>query len=75
MWVSPSDPWGRSYRIRSGLFLGAGQRHYFVAVGRSLALNDAIVGQVHLGVLLRSPFIVLIGGLLGWFLTQQACNR
>ena len=72
VWETRQDPWGLAYRIREGLFLEQNQHRYFVAIGRSLALNNEIVAHFTWLYFSILPFFVMIGGLLGWLLTKRA---
>jgi heavy metal sensor kinase len=74
VWETRVDPWGLSYRIRAGSYLEPGSRRYFVAIGRSTTLSDVVVRQFTWRYFTFLPFIVVLGGLLGWFLTRQALH-
>jgi heavy metal sensor kinase len=72
VWRTRLTPRGGSYMTRSGLFLEHDGRRYYASIGRALALDQAIVEKftwVYLAVL---PVLVLVGGLLGWYLTKRA---
>ncbi len=63
---------GESYTTRSGAFLGQDGRQYFASIGRALAVHEAIVGKFTWVYLVILPVLVLIRGLLGWYLTKRA---
>ncbi len=63
---------GESYITRSGAFIGHDGRQYFASIGRALAVHKAIVWNftwVYFAIL---PVLVLIHGLLGWYVTKRA---
>ena len=63
---------GESYMTRSGMFLGQDGHQYFASIGRALAVHEAILGEFTWAYLAILPVIVLIRGLLGWYLTKRA---
>lgn len=71
VWVTRKDPWGTNYLIRMGTLVEQGGKRYFIAQGRNMALNEATVQQFTWQYFSGLPLIVLVGGLLGWFLTRQ----
>jgi len=72
VWTIRYDPWGLVYLVRSGMFLESGDRRYYAAVGRSVGLNQALIREFTWQYFISLPVIVLIGGVLGWFLTKRA---
>jgi len=72
VWVARRDPWGTNYLVRMGTLVEPGGRRYFIAQGRNMALNEATVQQFTWQYFSGLPLIVLVGGLLGWFLTRQS---
>jgi heavy metal sensor kinase len=72
VWTTRGSSPGNSYLIRSGMFSEDGERSYYVALGRSLALNEALVQDFTLRYVATLPVIVFVGGLLGWLLTKRA---
>ena len=71
VWVNRRDPWGTNYLVRMGTLTGSEGKRYFVAQGRNVALNDATIRQFALQYFSSLPVIVVVGGLLGWFMTRQ----
>jgi heavy metal sensor kinase len=71
LWKIRQDPWGTSYMIRMGRFVEPGGRRYFVAQGRNMALPEATAAEFTWYYFSALPVMVLVGGLLGWFLTRQ----
>jgi heavy metal sensor kinase len=72
VWKTRYDPRGAAYMVRSGMFSEDGQHRYYVALGRSLSLNQALVQRFTLRYFAALPVIVFVGGLLGWLLTKRA---
>ena len=54
------------------MFSEDGERRYYVALGRQLSLNEALVQRFTLRYFASLPVIVFFGGLLGWLLTKRA---
>ncbi len=71
VWKTRVDPWGTSYMIRMGTFVEPGGKRYFVAQGRNMALSEATANQFTWLYFSALPVMVLVGGLLGWFMTRQ----
>lgn len=71
VWRMREDPWGVRYKIRSGT-LELGDRRFYVSLGRSLTLNDALVARFTWRYFLTLPIILAAGGTLGWFLSKRA---
>ncbi len=71
VWTTRRTSLGNIYLIRSGMFSEDGERRYYVALGRSLALNEALVQDFTLRYIATLPVIVFVGGLLGWLLTKR----
>jgi heavy metal sensor kinase len=57
--------------IRLGTFTEPGGKRYFVAQGRNMALTEATATQFTWRYFSALPVMVLVGGLLGWFLTKR----
>lgn len=70
IWRVRRDPWGVSYYLRSGVY-EEGRRRYYISMGRSLTMNEALVHRFTWRYFSTLPLILLIGGLLGWFLTKR----
>ena len=72
VWRTRYDSQGGAYMVRSGMFSEDGQHQYYVALGRSLSLNEALVQRFTLRYFAALPVILFVGGLLGWLLTKRA---
>ena len=72
VWKTRYDSQGGAYMVRSGMFSEDGQHQYYVALGRSLSLNEALVQRFTLRYFAALPVILFVGGLLGWLLTKRA---
>ncbi|MGQ9635012.1 MAG: sensor histidine kinase [Bryobacteraceae bacterium] len=70
-WRIRQDPWGIRYMIRSSV-LEAGNRRYYVSIGRALNMNQAVVSRFTWRYFLTVPIILVTGGVLGWLLTRRA---
>jgi heavy metal sensor kinase len=71
VWKTRLDTLGAAYLIRSGMFSEGGQHQYYVALGRPLSLNEALVQRFTLRYFATLPVILFVGGLLGWLLTKR----
>ncbi len=71
VWRTRRDPWGTDYLIRLGAFIAPDGKRYFVAQGRNMALTEATAAQFTWHYFSALPVIVLVGGLLGWFMTKR----
>jgi heavy metal sensor kinase len=71
-WATRHDPWGTAYLIRSGVFSSGDKERYYVAIGRSLLVNQALVSRFTLRYFTLLPVIVCFGGLLGWYLSKRS---
>lgn len=72
VWKTRYDSQGGAYMVRSGMFSEDGQHQYYVSLGRSLSLNEALVQRFTLRYFTALPVILFVGGLLGWLLTKRA---
>jgi heavy metal sensor kinase len=72
VWKTLYTPTGSAYLIRSGVFSEDAQHGYYVALGRQLSQDEAVVQRFTLRYFAALPVIVFVGGLLGWFLTKRA---
>jgi heavy metal sensor kinase len=72
IWETRYDPSGSAYMVRSGMFSEDGEARYYVALGRPLSLNQALVESFTMRYFATLPVIVFVGGLLGWLLTKRA---
>ncbi len=72
VWKTRYTPDGAAYMVLSGMFAEDGQHRYYVALGRSLSLNETLVQRFTLRYFAALPVIVFVGGLLGWLLTKRA---
>ncbi len=71
VWANRKDPWGTNYLVRMCKFSTSDGKLYFIAQGRNVALNDATVRRFAWQYFSALPLIVLVGGLLGWFMTKR----
>jgi heavy metal sensor kinase len=72
IWKTRYTSSGSAYLLRSGAFSEGTEHRYYVSLGRSLSMNDAVVERFTLRYFATLPVIVFIGGLLGWLLTKGA---
>jgi heavy metal sensor kinase len=72
-WEVRKNAKGVPYLIRSGVVYDEDDRKpFYVAIGRSLADNEHILGQFTLTWIIIIPAIIVTGCLLGWFLAARA---
>ena len=72
IWKTRYTSSGSAYLLRSGVFSEGTEHRYYVSLGRSLSMNDAVVERFTLRYFATLPVILFIGGLLGWLLTKGA---
>jgi heavy metal sensor kinase len=72
-WRVRYDPAGTPFLIRSGVVYDEGHHApYYVAIGRSLAGNQAVMREftwIYVGII---PGALVLGSLLGWFMAGRA---
>jgi heavy metal sensor kinase len=68
-----TDKDGTPYLVRAGPFYDPTQRQlYYLAIGRSIADNQKILGDFTRNYLFVVPAVVVFSGLLGWFMAGRA---
>ena len=67
------NPDGVPFMIRSGIVIDE-RKPIFVALGKSLAENEAVLNRFTKDYLVLMPFIVLGCSLVGWFVSKRALN-
>lgn len=68
------DPSGVPYMIRSGLWVDHDGHKYYLAIGRALDYNDDIIRNFTFQYFAWVPLVIVISGLLGWFLAGRALH-
>jgi heavy metal sensor kinase len=68
------DSQGISYMIRSGVMPDELGRKYFLAIGRALDYNDKVLRDFTWNYFAVVPIVIVITGLLGWFLAGRALD-
>ncbi|MBI3681926.1 MAG: heavy metal sensor histidine kinase [Acidobacteria bacterium] len=63
---------GEPFQIRGGTFVDDNDQVYFVAIGRSLAVNERTLREFNNNFFLALPILILSGSLLGWFVAGRA---
>jgi heavy metal sensor kinase len=72
VWKLRRDSRRVPYLIRAGVLSDRSNRLYYAAIGRSLLVNQAVLGRFTRNYFAFLPVIILAGGILGWFLTGRA---
>jgi heavy metal sensor kinase len=68
------DPSGVPYMIRSGLWVDHDGHKYYLAIGRALDYNDTIIRNFTFQYFAWVPLVIVLSGLLGWFLAGRALH-
>ncbi len=68
------DPGGVPYMIRSGLWVDHDGHKYYLAIGRALDYNDTIIRNFTFQYFAWVPLVIVLSGLLGWFLAGRALH-
>jgi heavy metal sensor kinase len=68
------DPSGVPYMIRSGLWVDHDGHKYYLAIGRALDYNDDIIRNFTFQYFAWVPLVIVVSGLLGWFLAGRALH-
>jgi heavy metal sensor kinase len=68
------DPSGVPYMIRSGLWVDHDGHKYYLAIGRALDYNDTIIRNFSFQYFAWVPLVIVVSGLLGWFLAGRALH-
>lgn len=68
------DPSGVPYMIRSGLWVDHDGHKYYLAIGRALDYNDTIIRNFTFQYFAWVPLVIVVSGLLGWFLAGRALH-
>jgi heavy metal sensor kinase len=66
------DSQGIRYMIRSGLMIDGTGNKYFLAIGRAVDYNDKVLSNFTLNYFSIVPVVIVLSGLLGWFLAGRA---
>jgi heavy metal sensor kinase len=66
------DAQGIPYMIRSGLMIDARNNKYYLAIGRAVDYNDKVIRDFTWNYFSLLPVVIVISGLLGWFLAGRA---
>jgi heavy metal sensor kinase len=66
------DSQGIPYMIRSGLMVDERGNRYYLAIGRALDYNDKVLRDFTWNYFALVPIVLLLSGLLGWFLAGKA---
>jgi heavy metal sensor kinase len=69
-----TDPSGVPYMIRSGLWVDHDGHKYYLAIGRALDYNDQVIKNFTLDYFAWVPLVILLSGVLGWFLAGRALD-
>jgi heavy metal sensor kinase len=73
VWRIRTDPEGNPFLIRAGvIFDDRRKAPYYVAIGRSLAPNRAVMQHFTWIYVFLTPVVIAAGCLLGWFLAGRA---
>jgi heavy metal sensor kinase len=68
------DSQGVPYLIRSGLFIDETGNKYYLAIGRAVDYNDKVVRDFTRNYFALVPIVIVLTGLLGWFLAGRALD-
>jgi heavy metal sensor kinase len=71
VWAERTDLFGTKYLVRMDTVVGPHGRRYFISQGRSRGLTDPAVNQFVRRYLISAPVIMVLGGLLGLYLTRR----
>jgi len=63
---------GIPYMIRSGLWVDHDGHKYYLSIGRALDYNDRVMRDFTRNYFALEPIVILLSGLLGWFLAGRA---
>jgi heavy metal sensor kinase len=74
VWLEKRDPKGVWYLIRQFWVESDDHRKFFVAIGLSLAHNQALLTQFTWVILGLIPLVILTGGLTGWVFAGRALS-
>jgi heavy metal sensor kinase len=66
------DARGIPYLIRSGVIFDPEHHKYFLAIGRAIDTNNRVLKEFTFRYFIIVPAVVLVSGLLGWFLAGRA---
>jgi heavy metal sensor kinase len=67
-----TDPAGVPYMIRSGMWVDHDGHKYYLAIGRAIDYNDKVINDFTRNYLVLVPLVIIVSGLLGWFLAGRA---
>ncbi len=67
-----TDAQGIPYMIRSGLMVDERGNRYYLAIGRAVDYNDKVLRDFTWNYFALVPIVILLSGLLGWFLAGKA---
>jgi len=65
---------GVPYMIRSGLMIDERRNKYYLAIGRTVDYNDKVLSDFTRNYFLVVPVVIVLTGVLGWFLAGRALN-
>ena len=68
------DGMGIPYMIRSGLMIDERGNKYYLAIGRAIDQNNKVIRDFTLNYLILVPIVIILSGLLGWFLAGKALD-
>jgi heavy metal sensor kinase len=68
------DASGVPYLIRSGLMIDERGNRYYLAIGRAIDYNDKVLRDFTLNYFALVPVVIVLSGLLGWFLAGRALS-
>lgn len=71
-WTRRTDSRGVHYLVRSGVFTDRRNRRFYVAIGRSIRVHEAVLRRFTWNYFSFLPIIILTGGVFGWFLAGRA---
>jgi len=66
------DDKGIPYMIRSGLMIDERHNKYYLAIGRAIDYNDNVISNFTWNYFSLLPVVIVVSGLLGWFLAGRA---
>jgi heavy metal sensor kinase len=69
-----SDSNGVPYVIRSGLWVDHDGHKYYLAIGRAVDYNNKVISDFTRNYFALIPMVLVISGLLGWFLAGRALD-
>ena len=69
-----TDDKGDPYMIRSGLMIDERGNRYYLAIGRAIDQNLKVISDFTRNYLILVPIVILLSGLLGWFLARKALD-